>query len=66
MRVRIEPWAKGDFDLLRRANAPEMTEHIGDSVARLGRPAETGQRLTVNVLVRLIKSALTANRATES
>jgi RimJ/RimL family protein N-acetyltransferase len=29
MRVRIESWAKGDFDLLRRANVPEMTEHIG-------------------------------------
>lgn len=29
MRVRIEPWAESDFDLLRRANAPEMTEHIG-------------------------------------
>ncbi|GAA4638043.1 hypothetical protein GCM10023196_094250 [Actinoallomurus vinaceus] len=27
--VRIEPWAEGDLDLLRRINAPEMTEHLG-------------------------------------
>jgi RimJ/RimL family protein N-acetyltransferase len=27
--VRIEPWSEGDFELLRRANAPEMTEHLG-------------------------------------
>jgi RimJ/RimL family protein N-acetyltransferase len=29
MRVRIEPWAESDLDLLRRANAPEMMEHTG-------------------------------------
>lgn len=28
-RVRLEPWAQGDFWLLRRANSPEMTEHLG-------------------------------------
>lgn len=30
-RVRIEPWAdtERDLDLLRRQNAPEMTEHLG-------------------------------------
>ncbi len=27
--VRIEPWSEGDLDLLRRANAPEMMEHLG-------------------------------------
>ncbi|WP_412537811.1 GNAT family N-acetyltransferase [Longispora sp. K20-0274] len=27
--VRIEPWSAGDLDLLRRINAPEMTEHLG-------------------------------------
>jgi RimJ/RimL family protein N-acetyltransferase len=27
--VRIEPWAEGDLDLLRRINAPEMMEHLG-------------------------------------
>jgi RimJ/RimL family protein N-acetyltransferase len=27
-QVRIEPWSDRDFDLLRRANAPEMTEHL--------------------------------------
>jgi RimJ/RimL family protein N-acetyltransferase len=27
--VRIEPWAEGDLDLLRRLNAPEMMEHLG-------------------------------------
>ena len=27
--IRIEPWTDGDLDLLRRANAPEMTEHLG-------------------------------------
>ncbi|GAB3987176.1 GNAT family N-acetyltransferase [Actinoallomurus acanthiterrae] len=27
--VRIEPWGEGDLDLLRRINAPEMTEHLG-------------------------------------
>ncbi|MGW7005173.1 GNAT family N-acetyltransferase [Streptomyces sp. NPDC054933] len=29
VRVRIEPWADGDLELLRRLNAPEMTEHLG-------------------------------------
>ena len=28
-QVRIEPWADGDLDLLRRANAPEMMAHLG-------------------------------------
>ena len=28
-RVRIEPWAEGALDLLRRVNAPEMMEHLG-------------------------------------
>ncbi|WP_299537920.1 GNAT family N-acetyltransferase [uncultured Streptomyces sp.] len=28
-RVRIEPWSPGDLDLLRRANAPELMEHLG-------------------------------------
>ena len=27
--VLIEPWAEDDLDLLRRLNAPEMTEHVG-------------------------------------
>ncbi|MFF2844741.1 GNAT family N-acetyltransferase [Streptomyces sp. NPDC058001] len=27
--VRLEPWSEGDFDLLVRNNAPEMTEHLG-------------------------------------
>ncbi|GAA1887547.1 hypothetical protein GCM10009753_15100 [Streptantibioticus ferralitis] len=27
--MRIEPWADGDLELLRRLNAPEMTEHLG-------------------------------------
>ncbi|MFJ5674971.1 GNAT family N-acetyltransferase [Streptomyces sp. NPDC093097] len=27
--VRIEPWAADGLDLLRRANAPEMTRHLG-------------------------------------
>jgi RimJ/RimL family protein N-acetyltransferase len=29
MRVRIEQWSQGDLDLLRRANAPEMMDHLG-------------------------------------
>ncbi|MGR6968560.1 GNAT family N-acetyltransferase [Streptomyces cynarae] len=28
-QVRLEPWAEDDFWLLRRANSPEMTEHLG-------------------------------------
>ncbi|WP_329118932.1 GNAT family N-acetyltransferase [Streptomyces sp. NBC_01465] len=28
-RVRIERWSGGDLDLLRRANAPEMMDHLG-------------------------------------
>jgi len=28
-RVRIEPWADGDLDLLRATNAPAMKEHLG-------------------------------------
>jgi RimJ/RimL family protein N-acetyltransferase len=28
-QVRIEPWTDADLDLLRRINAPEMTEHLG-------------------------------------
>ncbi|GGR90230.1 N-acetyltransferase GCN5 [Streptomyces humidus] len=28
-RVRLNPWSEGDFWLLRRANSPEMTEHLG-------------------------------------
>ncbi|MFG2571632.1 GNAT family N-acetyltransferase [Streptomyces sp. NPDC048481] len=28
-RVRLTPWSDGDFWLLRRANSPEMTEHLG-------------------------------------
>ncbi|MFF3844176.1 GNAT family N-acetyltransferase [Streptomyces sp. NPDC002328] len=27
--VRLTPWAEGDFWLLRRANSPEMTAHLG-------------------------------------
>ncbi|MEU2026435.1 GNAT family N-acetyltransferase [Streptomyces sp. NPDC016469] len=27
--VRIEPWSDGDLDLLRRANAPELMDHLG-------------------------------------
>ncbi|PZT72452.1 GNAT family N-acetyltransferase [Streptomyces sp. AC1-42W] len=27
--VRIEPWAPGDLELLRRANAPELMAHLG-------------------------------------
>ncbi|MEU4835656.1 GNAT family N-acetyltransferase [Streptosporangium sp. NPDC023615] len=27
--VRLEPWSETDLDLLRRINAPEMTEHLG-------------------------------------
>jgi RimJ/RimL family protein N-acetyltransferase len=29
VRVGIEPWEDGDLPLLRRLNAPEMTEHVG-------------------------------------
>ncbi|WP_030763198.1 GNAT family N-acetyltransferase [Streptomyces sp. NRRL F-2664] len=28
-RVGLEPWSEGDFWLLRRNNAPDMTEHLG-------------------------------------
>ena len=28
-QVRLEPWSEGDLGLLRRVNAPEMTEHLG-------------------------------------
>ncbi|MDR3084154.1 MAG: GNAT family N-acetyltransferase [Streptomyces sp.] len=28
-QVRLEPWAEGDFWLLRRNNSLEMTEHVG-------------------------------------
>ncbi|GGL93903.1 N-acetyltransferase GCN5 [Streptomyces fumigatiscleroticus] len=28
-RVKLVPWAEGDFWLLSRTNAPEMTEHLG-------------------------------------
>lgn len=27
--VRVEPWGEGDLPLLEKANAPEMTEHLG-------------------------------------
>src|SRR6266536_6305548 len=27
--IRIEPWVDNDLELLRGANAPEMTEHLG-------------------------------------
>lgn len=27
--VTLEPWSEGDLWLLRRTNAPEMTEHLG-------------------------------------
>lgn len=27
--VRIEPWSDGDLELLRRANAPELMDHLG-------------------------------------
>ena len=27
--IRLEPWSEGDLDLLRRINAPEMTEFLG-------------------------------------
>jgi RimJ/RimL family protein N-acetyltransferase len=29
VRVRLEPWSADDLDLLRRANTPEMTAHLG-------------------------------------
>jgi RimJ/RimL family protein N-acetyltransferase len=29
LQVQIKPWADADLDLLRRTNAPEMTEHLG-------------------------------------
>src|SRR5882757_347071 len=28
-QVRLEPWSSDDLWLLRRTNAPEMTEHLG-------------------------------------
>ena len=28
-QIRLEPWSSGDLWLLRRTNAPEMTEHLG-------------------------------------
>jgi RimJ/RimL family protein N-acetyltransferase len=28
-KIRLERWSDGDLDLLRRINAPEMTEHLG-------------------------------------
>ena len=28
-QVELAPWGEGDFWLLRRTNAPEMTEHLG-------------------------------------
>ncbi|RKN39861.1 N-acetyltransferase [Streptomyces hoynatensis] len=28
-RVRLAPWAEGDLDLLRQANAPELMTHLG-------------------------------------
>ncbi|MFD7430067.1 GNAT family N-acetyltransferase [Streptomyces sp. NPDC059818] len=27
--VRIEPWSQSDLELLRRANAPELMDHLG-------------------------------------
>lgn len=27
--VRIEPWSESDLELLRRANAPELMDHLG-------------------------------------
>jgi RimJ/RimL family protein N-acetyltransferase len=30
-QIRIDPWAEGDLDLLRRINAPEMKRHLGGS-----------------------------------
>ncbi|AXE78563.1 GNAT family N-acetyltransferase [Streptomyces atratus] len=27
--VRIEPWSEADLELLRRANAPELMDHLG-------------------------------------
>ncbi|MEU3370859.1 GNAT family protein [Streptomyces sp. NPDC006660] len=29
LRVRLEAWSDDDLDLLRAANAPEMTDHLG-------------------------------------
>ncbi|MGH4032384.1 GNAT family N-acetyltransferase [Actinomycetota bacterium Odt1-20B] len=29
IRLRLEPWSEGDFELLVRNNAPEMTDHLG-------------------------------------
>ena len=29
VEVLLEPWSEGDLGLLRRLNAPEMTEHLG-------------------------------------
>jgi RimJ/RimL family protein N-acetyltransferase len=31
VRVRLEPWAESDLDLLRAMNAPEMMGHLGGS-----------------------------------
>lgn len=28
-RLRLEPWSEGDLYLLRKTNAPEMTEYLG-------------------------------------
>ncbi len=28
-QVQLEPWGESDLDLLRKINAPEMTEHLG-------------------------------------
>jgi RimJ/RimL family protein N-acetyltransferase len=28
-RIRLQTWSDADLDLLRRVNAPEMTEHLG-------------------------------------
>ncbi|WP_228563738.1 GNAT family N-acetyltransferase [Catenulispora rubra] len=54
--VKLEPWSDADFDVLRRQNTPEMTEHLGgpeseeklaDRHRRYLDPAENGSMFRV-------------------
>lgn len=60
--VRLEPWGRGDFPLLKKLNAPEMTEHLGgpESDEKLAERQARYERLADSGNDRMFKIVLEA------
>lgn len=60
--IRLEPWADGDFPVLVRLNAPEITEHLGgpETDEQLRRRHERYVRLADSTEAFIYKVVLTS------